>query len=103
MLTAFILATAAATAAPVDVPKVRKDYANCLIALTNDAIDRKQPRDAFLAALKSKCTDKEKTFRDALLVTNKADGMSEAEATQDADEQVAEYIDRMTSDFDTIK
>ena len=102
MFTALILA-AAASAAPVDVPKARKDYASCLSSVTTEAIDKKQPREAFLATMQSKCGDKETAFRNALIATNKADGMNAADSAQDAEDQVAEYADKMARDFDSAK
>lgn len=102
MLISLILAAAASTA-PVDVPKARKDYASCLSAVTTEAIDKKQARDAFLATLKSKCESKETAFRGALIASNKADGMKDADSAQDAKDQIDEYVDKMTRDFDSAK
>ncbi|MPT49097.1 MAG: hypothetical protein E2598_11890 [Sphingobium sp.] len=98
----MILAAAASTT-PVDVPKARKDYASCLSSVTTEAIDKKQPREEFLNTLKSKCGDKETAFRGALIASNKADGMNDADSKQDAEDQVAEYVDKMTRDFDSAK
>ncbi|OYW88986.1 MAG: hypothetical protein B7Z20_01245 [Sphingobium sp. 32-64-5] len=96
------LVLAAATTAPADgVPKARQAYASCLSSYTNDATARKMARDAFLAGLKSKCTDKEAAFRAALIAADKTDGMNDQDSRQDADDQVAEYIEKMTSDFDS--
>lgn len=98
MFVALILAAAA----PADaVPKARQAYASCLGGFTSDASTRKMARDTFLAGLKSKCADKEAAFRTALIAADKADGMSDQEAQQDADDQVAEYVEKMTSDFDS--
>ena len=93
-----------AAASPADaVPKARQAYAGCLGKFTTDATDRKMARDEFLAGLKSKCADKETAFRSALVAADKADGMTDEESSQDADDQVAEYIEKMTSDFDDAK
>ncbi len=93
-----------AAAAPADaVPKARQAYASCLSSYTNDAADKKMARDEFLAGLKSKCTDKEAAFRTALIAADKADGMTDAESAEDADDQVAEYIEKMTDNFDSAK
>ncbi len=93
-----------AAATPADaVPKARQAYASCLSGYTNDAMDKKMAREEFLAGLKSKCTDKETAFRNALIAADKADGMSAQESADDANDQVTEYIDKMTSDFDSAK
>lgn len=100
----FIALVLAATAAPADaVPKARKAYASCLSTYTNDATTRKMARDTFLAGLKSKCADKEAAFRAALIAADRTDGMSDQDAQEDADDQVAEYMEKMTSDFDSAQ
>ena len=58
-------------------------------------------RAEFLAGLKTKCAAKETTFRTALVAADKADGMTDAEAAEDANDQITGYYDKMTEDFDT--
>lgn len=99
IIIAAILAAASADA----VPKARQAYAGCLTTVTTDAVDSKAAREEFLANLKSKCAEKEAAFRAALVAADRADGMSAQEAAQDADDQVAEYIEKMTGDFDSAK
>lgn len=100
----MIIIAAILAAAPADaVPKARKAYAGCLTDVTTEAVDSKAAREEFLASLKSKCAEKEAAFRAALIATDRAEGMSAQEATQDADDQVAEYIEKMTGDFDSAK
>ncbi len=97
----MIIAALILAAAPADaVPKARQAYASCLTGYTNDAIDRKMARDEFLAGLKTKCASKESDFRAALIAADKADGMTDKESTDDANDQVAEYTEKMTADFD---
>jgi len=99
-----IVALILAAAAPADaVPKARQAYASCLSGYTNDAATKKVARDAFLAGLKTKCADKEAAFRTALMAADRTDGMTEQEARQDANDQVAEYIEKMTSDYDSAQ
>jgi len=99
ILIALILAAAPADA----VPKARQAYASCLGGYTNDSIEKKMAKDEFLAGLKTKCTDKETAFRAALIAADKADGMTDAEAKEDADDQVAGYMEQMTDNFDSAK
>lgn len=99
-----IVAMILAAAAPADaVPKARQAYASCLSGYTNDATTKKVARDTFLAELKTKCADKEAAFRTALMAADRTDGMTEQEARQDADDQVAEYVEKMTSDYDSAQ
>ncbi len=98
----FVALALAAAATPADaVPKARQAYASCLTAYTNDATAKKMAKADFQAGLKTKCAEKEAAFRTALIAADKGDGMTDKEAQQDADDQVAEYIDKMTSDFDS--
>ncbi len=96
IIVAMILAAAPADA----LPKARQSYGSCLTDFTTSAVDKKMARADFLAGLKSKCADKEAKFREALIATDKADGMSDAESAEDANDQVSEYIEKMTEDFD---
>ena len=90
-----------AAAAPADaVPKARQAYASCLGEYTRDASDRKIEREEFLAGLTTKCAKQEVKFREALVAADKADGMTDAESNEDADDQIEGYREKMTDDFD---
>jgi len=97
VLIALILAAAPADA----VADNRRAYAACLDSYTSGAIGKSMAKDAFIAGLKAKCADKEASFRQALTAADKADGMSEAEAKEDADDQVGGYVDQMVEKFQT--
>ncbi len=98
----MILIALVLAAAPADaVPKARQAYASCLSGYTEDAVAKKMAKDAFLAGLKEKCAEKEAAFRAALIAGDKADGMTDAEAQEDADDQVTGYIQQMTDNFDS--
>ena len=43
---------------------------------------------------------KEATFRAAIVAADKADGMSEKAAQADADDQIAEYVDKITAEYE---
>lgn len=97
ILIALILATAPADA----VPKARQAYASCLGGYTNDAVGKTMSKDEFVTGLKARCATKETAFREALIAADKADGMTDAEAREDADDQVAGYIEQMTDNFES--
>lgn len=78
----------------------RKAFSTCLAAQEQGGLDKKMPLPEFKALLKTKCGDKEAAFRSAILAADKADGMSAADATSDADDQVAEYVDKITSEYE---
>ena len=98
VLVALILASAA----PADaLPKARQTYASCLSDYTNGAMGKPMSKEEFAAGLTAKCAAKEKTFREALIAADKADGMSDADAQEDADDQVEGYIEQMTDNFES--
>ncbi|MGD9810042.1 MAG: hypothetical protein AB7U35_01740 [Sphingobium sp.] len=91
-----------AASTPADLlAKARKEYAGCLSAYTTSATDKKMPREEFLAGLKTKCAKEETDFRAALAASDKADGMTPKEASEDADDQVSGYVEQMTDNFDS--
>lgn len=82
------------------VAKARQEFSACLDRFTTDALDRKMAADQFNSALQPKCAEKEKAFRDILRAANKADGMKDAEAAEDVDMQVSEYLDKFKGQFE---
>ena len=78
----------------------RKAYSECLSKQIQPALDKKQSLGDFQSTLKSKCGDKESAFRAAIVADDKANGMSEKDAQSDADDQIAEYVDKITGEFE---
>ncbi|ETI65178.1 hypothetical protein C100_03405 [Sphingobium sp. C100] len=78
----------------------RKDFSKCLGAQTQPSLDKKLPLGEFQSALKRTCADKEAAFRAAIIAQDKADGMSDKDAQADADDQIAEYVDKITSEYE---
>ncbi len=95
VLIALVLAAAPADA----VADARRSYASCLSEYTNGVTGKSMTKDEFVAALNAKCAARESSFRTTLIAADKADGMSEAEAKQDADDQVSGYVDQMVENF----
>ncbi|HEX7875154.1 MAG TPA: hypothetical protein VF489_01065 [Sphingobium sp.] len=78
----------------------RKAFSQCLSSQIQVALDKKQTLRDFQSTLKSKCSDKEAAFRAAVVADDKASGMSDKDAQADADDQVAEYVDKITGEFE---
>lgn len=78
----------------------RKEFSKCLSAQMQPALDKKLPIADFQALLKSACADKEAAFRAAIVASDKADKMSDAAANSDADDQISEYVDKISSEYD---
>lgn len=83
-----------------DVGNGRKAFTECLAAQTKPALDAKLPLADYQATLKTKCGDKEAAFRAAILAADKTDGLSAKDAQADADDQIAEYLDKFSSEYE---
>lgn len=101
MIVAASLAMMLATAPAADaVGTGRKEFSKCLSAQMQPAMDKKLSVGDFQAALKSACADKEAAFRNAIIAQDKADKMSDADASSDADDQISEYVDKITGEYE---
>lgn len=80
--------------------KARQDYSACLNRFMQDALERKMDTGEYKGALKAKCAEQEATFRTAILAADKVDGMSAKDSAADADDQIAEYLDKFTSEYE---
>lgn len=93
----LMLAAAPATDA---VGAGRKAFGQCLSSQIQPSLDKKLTLSDFQAAIKKTCADKEAAFRAAIIADDKASKMSDADAQSDADDQVAEYVDKITAEYD---
>lgn len=101
MMMAVPLAMMLATAPAADaVGAGRKSFSACLEAQIEPALKVKATLADFGQTLKTKCGDKETAFRTAILAADKADGMSLKDSQSDADDQVAEYVDKITAEYE---
>lgn len=101
MLVAVPLVMMLAAAPAADpVGAGRKAYSQCLSAQIQPSLDKKLALGEFQSALKAKCGDKEAAFRAAIVADDKSSGMSEQEAQSDANDQVSEYLDKITAEYE---
>ncbi|HKY80368.1 MAG TPA: hypothetical protein VJM09_02725 [Sphingobium sp.] len=96
----LMMMLAAAPQAGDAVGAGRKAYSLCLSSQIKPALDAKMSLGDFQSSLKAKCGDKETAFRTAIIADDKSTGMSEKDAQSDADDQVAEYVDKITNEYD---
>ncbi|MCP1468699.1 hypothetical protein J3E64_000366 [Sphingobium sp. OAS761] len=78
----------------------RKAFSTCLSKQIQPAINDKMSLADFQAHMKQACADQESAFRAAIVAQDKADRMSDKDAQADADDQVAEYVDKITGEFE---
>jgi hypothetical protein len=77
----------------------RRAFSACLAAQRQPALEAKLSLDDFRASLKSKCAKEEADFRAAVLAADKADGMPLKGAQADADDQVQEYVEKISGEY----
>ena len=94
----MMMLAAAPSADPVGTG--RRDFSKCLSAQMQPALDKKMPLGDFVSMLKQTCATQQSAFRAALIAQGKADGLSDTQANADADEQIAEYVDKITSEYE---
>lgn len=87
---ATALTFAAAQANPTVQP--RQAYSKCLGAFMKQSLEAKMAPEAFGAAVKSACAAQESAFRTASIAYDVKMGGSRAQAQEDADLQVEDYL-----------
>jgi hypothetical protein len=93
-----MMLAAAPSADPVGTG--RRDFSKCLSAQIQPALDKKLSSADFKSTMRKACADKEAAFRAAIVASDKGDKMSDAAANSDADDQIAEYVDKISSEYE---
>ena len=100
MLLSALSFIAIAAAQPADMMvKARDDYATCLRKFMVENLDKKTNPPEFDKALQPACEKQEATFRNAVIASDKADKMSDADAQEDADFQVQDYLEKFQENY----
>ena len=100
LLTVSLAMMLAASPAADPVGAGRKAYSQCLASQIQPSLEKKMTLGDFQSSMKKACADKEATFRAAIVAADKADGMTEKAAQADADDQISEYVDKITSEYE---
>lgn len=101
MLLSVSLAMMLATSPSADpVGAGRKAFSQCLASKVQPSMEKKLTLGDFQAEIKKTCASQEAAFRAAIVADDKANKMSDKDAQTDADEQVAEYIDKITAEYE---
>lgn len=77
----------------------RRAFSACLTAQIQPGLEAKLSLEAFRTGLKTKCAKEEDSFRKAVLAADKADGMPLKGAQADADDQVLEYVEKISGEY----
>lgn len=99
MLLSALNFIAIAAAQPADMIKARDSYATCLRKFMIANLDKRTAPAEFDKALKPACDKQEAAFRSAVIAADKADKMSDAEAQEDAEFQVEDYLDKFQENY----
>lgn len=100
MLLSALSFIAVAAAQPADLMiKARDDYTGCLRKFVTEGLDRKMDPAEFDKALQPACEKQETAFRNAIIAADKADKMSDADAQEDAQFQVEDYLDKFQNSY----
>jgi hypothetical protein len=91
------LALAAQSAGALD--KARADYLKCMRGFLYESVKAKMPDAEFGMAINSACADQQAVFHQAVFALDRADGIKAADAKENADMQVADYIDNFKAKF----
>src|SRR3546814_5893791 len=90
----------AAAAQPADTTAPPRDaYATCLRKFMTSQLDKKTKPDEFYKALQPACEQQETAFRNAILAADKAEGMSDTDAQEDAQFQVDDYLEKFQNNY----
>lgn len=93
----FAAALAAQTAGTLD--KARGDYLKCMRAHLYEAVKDKMPDADFNAGITTVCQAEQTAFHAAVVALDRADGIKPADAKENADMQVADYIESFRDKF----
>lgn len=84
---------AIAAAQPTDmVGKTRQDYSTCLRKFMIGHLEKKTETEAFRKLVPDACNKEKTAFEQAVIAEDKAQKMSDADAAEDAQMQIEDYI-----------
>jgi hypothetical protein len=97
--TTFMLAAALAAQSAGAVDKARGDYLKCMRAFLYESVSAKMPDAEFAMSVKNACETEQAAFHAAVFALDRADGIKPADAKENADMQVADYIESFKEKF----
>ena len=95
----LLLAAALAAQSAASMDKARADYLKCMRGFLYKSVEAKMPEAEFGVAVKSACSTEQAAFHAAVIALDRADGVKPADAKENADFQVQDYIDSFTEKF----
>lgn len=97
--TTILLAAALAAQSTASLDKARGDYLKCMRGFLYESVKAKMPEAEFNMAVASACQTEQTAFHAAVVALDRSDGVKPADAKENADIQVADYIDNFKAKF----
>jgi hypothetical protein len=98
-LAAALMLAGYAPPPPTIQAEARKAYGACLRKFMNSKLAEKMDANAYRTAAKAACQTEEAGFRAAWISFDTGNGAKASEASQNANGQIDEYIDKSLSDY----
>lgn len=99
LITPLVLVAAMAATPSQTVDTARAAYTKCLRSFMLTSLKAKMPTAQFGVAVKDSCTTEQSAFHTAVVAFNRSSGDSAADAKENADMQVEDYIIDFTEKF----
>lgn len=97
--TSVILTLALAAQGTNTVDRTRAAYLKCMRGFLYESVNAKMQDTEFNLAISGACLTEQTAFHDAVIALDRADGIKPADAKENADMQVADYIDNFKAKF----
>ena len=97
--TSLMLAAALFAQSTASLDKTRGDYLKCMRVFLHDSVKAKLPETEFAMAVAGTCATEQSAFHAAVVALDRADGLKSADAKENADMQVADYVDSFKAKF----
>lgn len=97
--TTFLFAAALAAQSAGTLDKARSDYLKCMRGFLYESVKAKMPDSEFGLAVKGACQTEQTAFHVAVIALDRADGVKAADAKENADMQVEDYIENFKEKF----
>lgn len=97
--TTLLLAAALTAQSAATMDRARAGYLKCMRAFLHESVKAKMPDSEFTLAVKSACSTEQAAFHAAVMAVDRADGMKAADAKENADFQVEDYITNFKEKF----
>lgn len=100
LLTVSLAMMLAASPSADPVGAGRKAFSACLSSKIQPSLEKKLSLGDFQSEIRKACATQEAAFRAAIVADDKSNKISDKDAQSDADDQVSEYVDKITAEYE---